>query len=907
MRYFVLLLATLFYGQLSGQWSTMMPPEQVTSEIAVAIEDMNGDLLEDVITFTRNGDIILLEQMPDHTYVEREIGGFSSSLFIFSVVVADFNNDDLKDFAIAGETFVPRLYTQQVDGTYTVETIGFTTIFAQGANALDIDADGWVDLMVCNDVGPSTLYRNVEGVLEEWDLIEMSTAVPSDNSGNYSSIWLDVDSDGDMDLYIAKCRAGVTDPADPRRINALYINDNGTFTEAADDYGIAIGYQSWSVSAGDLDNDGDEDMYLTNHYAPDQILVNQGDRFDVIDLVDLPEHFAFQAVIADIDLDGLLDVIVSGEGLDFVLFNQGDLQFEVDDLIMADYQSGLSLTCGDIDNDGDLDIYKNKGDLGSDIILRNPHSTINNWVRLSLSAPSATSLQTSITTYIDGQATVHVPRSGESYGIHLSTSITVGIGAGTAVDSIIIDWHGDKPSTTIYDAQSGQHLLISPEGCVGQYLDNVQETFRICDGDTRSYTAPAGYIDYRWSHGAVGDSVALGLGIYQVTATDPSGCESILEPIWVRADQLSEDDLQLSASSVCNGSPLIAEVTNGRSVLWSDGLVGSARSFSDATTVTARISNTCGDTLDRVLTVREITAVAPVDTLITLLEPAGTIPIVASDTFVIRDPFGLVRYRGTSYQSTPVTIDTTFSISTHLIEGRTIDTGGIVDYSTAFASDGFNSGIKFTVEEPIMLRSVDVFTDKAGVRRFAIETADILLWESDVQVDSGRQEVSIDFYLEEGEYVLRTITAVNQASLGHAGPRFSRDAGANFPYVSDGLVLNTTLNGSANYYYFYNWQYDRDLAICESEAASVDVRIVTSVIDKAETDDVVLYPNPSSDHITVETNDVIDDLLITDLMGRIYTVDAVGNTLDISHLLPGTYCLSVRTFQKLSTHLFVKL
>lgn len=905
MRALPILLFALMTIPLSGQWRPTSLPGQTTSDIAVAIEDMNGDLLEDIVTFTQDGEILLLQQMPDHSFSEREIGRLSTSLLVFSVVVADFNNDHLKDFVIAGETFVPRIYLQQDNGEYQPETVGFTTVFAQGANALDVDGDGWVDLFVCNDVGESLLYRNVAGILEEWDLIDMTTSLPSDNSGNYSSIWLDVDNDNDMDLYIAKCRAGVTDPADPRRINALYINDEGAFREAAADYNVAIGDQSWSVSAGDLDNDGDEDIYLTNHYAPDQILVNEGDRFEVINLDFLPEHFAFQAVIADLDLDGRLDVVVTGEGLDFVLFNRGNLQFELDDTILADFQSGLSITCGDIDNDGDLDLYKTKGDLGSDIVLLNPASEHNNWVKLSLIAPSAATLQSSLVTYIDGVPTVHTPRSGMSYGVHQSTSMIIGLGPTMVLDSVDINWYGATEATTIYKVQAGEHRLIYPDGCVGDYIDAGESALSICESDVLSYEAPAGYLDYSWSDGTTEQAALLSLGTYQVTMTDQDGCSSVLAPISVIADVLSDNDLLLSASSICNNSAVIVEVAGDRSVLWSDGFEDDTRTFTEATTVIASVISSCGDTLDTILDIQELAALAPLDSRIDLTVPAS-IPITAVDTFVLRGRQGELRYRGTDYISPLVTSDTTFIVSTHVIGDRTLDSNGIAQTSTSFASDQFNSGIEFTVEQPIVLRSVDVYTDKPGVRRFVIEAADYTLWESDIQVDSGHYQVDINVYIESGEYVLRTVTAVNQASLGHPGPRFGRDRDASFPYVSPGLVLNTTLNGAANYYYFYNWQYDRDLAICESDASIVDVRVVTAR-EEEEVNHVMIYPNPSTNMLFINIDTDIDQLSIKDLLGRSYNVSMSDNMLDVSQLPAGTYCLIIDTAQKISTHLFVKL
>jgi hypothetical protein len=91
-------------------------------------------------------------------------------------------------------------------------------------------------VFACHDDAAGRIWGNDgSGALQEsnnW--IDLATVPASDNSGNYGSVWSDIDNDGDLDLYIAKCRQGVNDPSDPRRINALYINDGaGNYTEAA--------------------------------------------------------------------------------------------------------------------------------------------------------------------------------------------------------------------------------------------------------------------------------------------------------------------------------------------------------------------------------------------------------------------------------------------------------------------------------------------------------------------------------------------------------------------------------------------------------------------------------------------------------------------------------------------------
>ena len=79
-------------------------------------------------------------------------------------------------------------------------------------------------------------------------------------------MFTDFDNDGDIDLFIAKCRQFINDPYDPRRVNQLWVNDgNGNFTEEANERGLVFYEQSWTVDFADIDNDGDFDCLITNH------------------------------------------------------------------------------------------------------------------------------------------------------------------------------------------------------------------------------------------------------------------------------------------------------------------------------------------------------------------------------------------------------------------------------------------------------------------------------------------------------------------------------------------------------------------------------------------------------------------------------------------------------------------
>lgn len=201
----------------------------------------------------------------------------------------------------------------------------------------------------------------------------------------------DMDGDGDLDAYLVQS-SSLTDPPEDRAPNRLYENQgDGTFIDVtegsgADDRGYGMG-----VAAGDYDNDGDVDLYVTN-LQENVLLANDGTGTftDVTSEAGVGNaNWSTSAAFVDIDLDGDLDLFVtnyvhwtlnddivcrwnSGE-LDYcspnsydasipdVLYrNNGDGTFTDISLqagFRTEFGNGLGVVCGDVDGNGLPDIF----------------------------------------------------------------------------------------------------------------------------------------------------------------------------------------------------------------------------------------------------------------------------------------------------------------------------------------------------------------------------------------------------------------------------------------------------------------------------------------------------------------------------------------------------------------------
>ncbi len=234
-----------------------------------------------------------------------------------------------------------------------------------GVSAADYDGDGWTDLFFA-DGAAAALYRN----LGDGSFADQTAAagLPTALAGVNAAVFADLDNDGDQDLLLA----GLT--IDSR----LYRNDGGRFAEATPPGGLG-GPLAATAAAADYDNDGDLDLYLgryldprvdlpttlfyTRNGAGNSLWRNDGDwRFtDVTEAAGVREGGLTLGVAwADFDEDGDQDLYVANDfGRNALLRNRGDGSFEdaTAQAGLLDFGFGMSASFGDVDNDGDLDLY----------------------------------------------------------------------------------------------------------------------------------------------------------------------------------------------------------------------------------------------------------------------------------------------------------------------------------------------------------------------------------------------------------------------------------------------------------------------------------------------------------------------------------------------------------------------
>ena len=281
---------------------------------------------------------------------------------------ADIDNDGDLDAFVGVQHGRPDIFYRNMgDGRLAREQLGEATTTAGSnfsASWVDIDNDGDLDLVSGGPTlempAPLLIYRNDGG-----NFVRV-TETPLENgaSNGGALLWSDYDNDGDVDLFVANSdiarRSGVTPAA--HEGSQLYRNDGGwTFVRTEGQAFSDVAHTAVGATAGDLDGDGDLDLYISQFAGPDRIFLNDGvGRFALDSRFTGLEHeeLSTAAAFGDADGDGDLDLVqvAYGEGVGFWI-NDGTGGFtrSDDQALAARTRHYWGAASGDIDNDGDVD------------------------------------------------------------------------------------------------------------------------------------------------------------------------------------------------------------------------------------------------------------------------------------------------------------------------------------------------------------------------------------------------------------------------------------------------------------------------------------------------------------------------------------------------------------------------
>jgi hypothetical protein len=423
-----------------------------------------------------------------------EASGIDAQGVGFGAAAADYDNDGWIDLYVTEFDGPNQLWRNKGDGTF--EEVGAAAGVQDGrwstsAAWVDIDQDGWLDLFVCNYLDykldppphkcvqpagwedycgpmffsgvPDSLFRNRgDGTFDDISDSSLVSTIPGSGLG---VVCADYDQDGLVDIYVAN----------DARANFLWMNKGGgVFSNMSVLLGCALNADgrpegSMGVDAGDFDNDGDDDLYMTHMFIEKNTLyLNDGGAFEDVSMAyglarPSQPFTAFGTGWIDYDNNAWLDLFVANgdvrlipelraAGDPYPLHYRNQLMRNLsgkkfsdesrtggDAFKLSEVSRGAAF--GDIDNDGDTDILVTNNN-GRARLMMNLVGAEQPWIGLRLVAKEgrdAIGARLEIRRR-DAEPLWRRAHQDGSYLNSLDPRVLVGLGNYPEVEELIVTW-----------------------------------------------------------------------------------------------------------------------------------------------------------------------------------------------------------------------------------------------------------------------------------------------------------------------------------------------------------------------------------------------------------------------------------------------------------------------------------
>ncbi|GAA3565284.1 hypothetical protein GCM10022395_14600 [Snuella lapsa] len=275
----------------------------------------------------------------------------------------DYNKDGYDDLTFATEDGQNiRFFKNTGSNGFIEEHLNISELNYQTkqVNWVDIDNDGDKDLYVTSDTNGNRLFVN-DGNLNFIDITNFS-GLPEQNIFTYGASWGDYNNDGYLDVFICSFDSNKAIP------NFLYKNNgDNTFTNVSESAGISsLGHLSFCAAFLDYNNDGWQDIYISNDriFNPNILYKNNGDGTFTDKSQESKSDIRIDAMsvtIDDFDNDGWFDIYVTNSPDDGNVFLRNNGNGTFTDIAPSTGTKVFGVCWGavflDAENDKDLDLY----------------------------------------------------------------------------------------------------------------------------------------------------------------------------------------------------------------------------------------------------------------------------------------------------------------------------------------------------------------------------------------------------------------------------------------------------------------------------------------------------------------------------------------------------------------------
>lgn len=502
----------LFRNNGHGKFENVTKQSQLAANtwgMGCTTSDLDNDGDQDVV-ITNNGPNLIYQNNGDGTFMDvTHQTGITGDHWSTSAAISDFNSDGLLDIYITNYIrFEKRAFTYEKQNSFT--------------NSMNLAFDSTL-----YDAVENTLYQN-EGNLR-FRNVSQEYGVENAGGRSLNSTWIDVNDDLFPDLYIVNDK-GIGS-------NTLYINHDGnSFIEASGDSKAGSAGGHTSTSTGDINNDGNEDIFLSSGITKTHnLLINKFKKTENkkaahslfkdesrqrgIGTEDTSGQAGWASGIYDFNNDGWQDIYVAngllipekdspkitvGQTNELWLNNgSGNLTKKPHEpgSIFSDHESSRGAAFADFNNDGSIDVYISNNNGIGQLLL---NKTEGNWLSIKLTGSTINmdAIGSKVTVTTEGNEQQKVVSSGNSFLSSSDKRLHFGLGAQQFATSVKVEWP-DGTVSSYGRIKANQHILIQKEkeSFQQQLITKVKHTpeneaiLRLSIGEDRS----ANRADYvRW-------------------------------------------------------------------------------------------------------------------------------------------------------------------------------------------------------------------------------------------------------------------------------------------------------------------------------------------------------------------------------------------------------------------------
>lgn len=451
-------------------------PGQVNGQViggGISFSDFNQDGWDDITVATLEDSLIHFYQSDQGTSFLKLAPLVNCDCRSKQILWADVDNDGDKDLFVSCYVEDNRLYENtggltMVDRTATSGINLYSFSPSTAATMGDYDNDGLLDLYVGEYTNTGfnksdRLFKN-NGDFTYTD-VTAASGIPVMDNPTLACSFQDINHDLKPEIYVA---------VDKAPENKMYKNNgDGTFSDISASSNTNIVICAMNSSSGDIENDGDLDIYVTNAPAKGGNALLQNNNDETFTDITAASNVLFGRVgwgtsFFDCENDGDLDMYVSGSvnATNALYLNDGSGVFS-EPLYsgggISGYDDGASYCNirGDFNHDGLEDLLVSNQDTSQLRLWRNDNQSFYNWIKVDLegTVSNKDGIGVWISAYADPDVYTRYTNLGDGYLGQNSDFTLIGLLNHTQLDSLIIEW----PSGTVdkfEDIQSNQFLYI---------------------------------------------------------------------------------------------------------------------------------------------------------------------------------------------------------------------------------------------------------------------------------------------------------------------------------------------------------------------------------------------------------------------------------------------------------------